>query len=65
MDDFRVITERGIRRPLRFNPTELTWHVEGADQVFVSFFAPKGSFATAVLRELMKTEAAPVADIED
>ncbi|MCU0520707.1 MAG: tRNA pseudouridine(13) synthase TruD [Anaerolineae bacterium] len=65
LDDFRVIKERGLRRPLRFNPTGLTWHIEGADQVLVSFFAPKGSFATAVLRELMKTDAVPVADLED
>ena len=64
-DDFRVIKERGVRRPLRFYPEGLTWHVEGADQVHVSFLAPKGSFATAVLRELMKTDAAPVADLDD
>ena len=65
LDDFRVINERGLRRPLRFNPAGLTWQVEGAGQVRLSFFAPKGSFATVVLRELMKTDAAPVADLDD
>lgn len=55
LDDFRSVKARGVRRPLRFNPENLTWAVEG-DTLTVSFFAPKGSFATLVLRELMKTE---------
>ncbi|MBN1248171.1 MAG: tRNA pseudouridine(13) synthase TruD, partial [Anaerolineae bacterium] len=58
LDDFRVIKERGVRRPLRFNPVGLACHIEGGTQAVVSFFAPKGSFATAALRELMKAEAA-------
>lgn len=64
-DDFRVIKERGVRRPLRFNPVGLSCHIEDTNQAVVGFFAPKGSFATAVLRELMKTEVAPGADLED
>ena len=55
LEDFRASKEHGVRRPLRFNPEGLTWRVEDRDQLVVSFFSPKGSFATMLLRELMKT----------
>ncbi len=55
LEDFRASREHGVRRPLRFNPEGLTWQVENQDQLVVSFFSPKGSFATMLLRELMKT----------
>ncbi len=44
---------RGDRRLIRFPLTE--WDVEEAPEgLWVSFFLPKGAYATAVLRELMK-----------
>jgi tRNA pseudouridine13 synthase len=54
LSDFRAIGERGLRRPLRFNPEGLTWNVEHQNNLCISFFAPKGSFATMLLSELMK-----------
>ncbi len=54
LNDFRAIRERGVRRPLRYNAEGLTWRVEHQSVLWVSFFAPKGSFATVLLRELMK-----------
>ncbi len=46
---------RGDRRLTRIFPTET--HVEAHDDGYsVSFVLPKGSFATSVLRELMKTD---------
>jgi tRNA pseudouridine13 synthase len=56
LDDFRAIRERGLRRPLRYNPEGLTWKAEGGNALSLSFFAPKGSFATILLRELMKDD---------
>ena len=55
LEDFRAVKADGVRRPLRFNPEGLTWEVEEGNTLLVSFFAPKGSFATMFLRELMKT----------
>jgi tRNA pseudouridine13 synthase len=45
----------GDRRAIRFplEESSLEWTPEG---YWVSFFLPKGAFATAVLRELMKTD---------
>lgn len=63
--DFRPIKESGVRRPLRYRPVGLTCYAEGPSQLVVSFFAPKGSFATALLGELMKTEAVSHIDLED
>jgi tRNA pseudouridine13 synthase len=54
-EDFRAVKAQGVRRPMRYNPEGLTWEMDGDDQLVVSFFAPKGSFATMLLRELMKT----------
>ncbi|WP_297852477.1 tRNA pseudouridine(13) synthase TruD [Meiothermus sp.] len=46
-------SRRGDRRLLRFPLTE--WGVEEAPEgLWVSFFLPKGAYATAVLREVMK-----------
>jgi tRNA pseudouridine13 synthase len=55
LDDFRAVKAEGVRRPLRFNPEDLTWEIENDSNLIVSFFAPKGAFATLFLRELMKT----------
>ena len=65
LEDFRAVKEQGVRRPLRFNPVGLTWQAEAGNQFTVSFFAPKGSFATMVLRELMKVEDVPDVALDD
>ncbi len=56
-DDFRSAKARGLRRPLRYNPGGLTWELEAERVLLVRYFAPKGSFATLLLRELMKAGA--------
>ncbi|HLU46906.1 MAG TPA: tRNA pseudouridine(13) synthase TruD [Planctomycetota bacterium] len=48
----------GERRPLRVPVSELEWRLEGQDLV-LSFFLPKGSYATSLLRELMKNDEIP------
>jgi tRNA pseudouridine13 synthase len=55
LEDFRAVKARGLRRPIRYNPEGVEWVVEDDRTLSVSFFAPKGSFATVLLRELMKT----------
>lgn len=55
-DDFRAFKAKGSRRPLRYYPDGLDWQMEAADVLAVSFFAPKGAYATMLLRELMKAE---------
>ena len=57
LESFRATKSKGSRRHLRYRPEGLTWQVEG-DALVLSFFAPKGSFATMLLRELLKTEVA-------
>ncbi|MCS7193865.1 MAG: tRNA pseudouridine(13) synthase TruD [Meiothermus sp.] len=53
---------RGDRRPIRLPLTE--WDVEAVPEgVWVSFFLPKGAYATAVLREVMKRD--PEARLEE
>ncbi len=70
LEDFRAVRARGLRRPLRYNPESLAWDVnpdadsKEGDMLTVHFFAPKGSFATMLLRELMKTDAAWAEDEE-
>lgn len=54
--DFRPFQAKGSRRPLRYYPDGLTWQMEDPDVLTLSFFAPKGAYATLLLRELMKTE---------
>ncbi len=54
-EDFRRVKAKGSRRPLRYRPVGLTWTMEDATTLRLTFFAPKGSFATMLLREVMKT----------
>ena len=54
--DFRRIKASGTRRHLRYRAEELSWQMEG-EALVVSFTAPKGSYATMLLRELMKDES--------
>ncbi|HOT92004.1 MAG TPA: tRNA pseudouridine(13) synthase TruD [Anaerolineae bacterium] len=61
--DFRPFQAKGSRRPLRYYPEGLSWQMEGADTLTLSFFAPKGAYATSLLRELMKTEV--TLEVED
>jgi len=56
LDDFRPARAKGTRRPLRYQPEGLTWHMEDATTLVISYFAPKGAFATMLLRELMKND---------
>ena len=55
-EDFRPVKAKGSRRPLRYDPEGLSWQMEDAVTLLVSFFAPKGSYATMLLRELMKAD---------
>jgi len=61
LEDFRPVKAKGSRRALRYRPADLDWHVED-DALVVTFFAPKGAYATLFLRELMKSDAAEDAD---
>lgn len=54
LEDFRSVRARGLRRPLRYNPEGLSWEMEDKRTLLVHFFAPKGSYATMLLDELMK-----------
>ncbi|WP_117237209.1 tRNA pseudouridine(13) synthase TruD [Thermus sediminis] len=52
-EEFRA--RRGARRPIRVPLSE--WRVEEAPKgLWLSFFLPKGSYATSLLREVMKQE---------
>ncbi len=52
-EEFRA--RRGARRPIRVPLTE--WSVEETPEgLWLSFFLPKGSYATSLLREVMKKE---------
>lgn len=69
LDAFRLpggLTMEGERRPLRVPLHDVELHHEGAD-LLLGFRLPKGSFATAVLHEVMKVENVPteVMDIQD
>ena len=58
LDDFRLgsgISMPGERRPLRIPISSIAASQQG-DQLTLSFSLPKGSFATTVLREVMKTD---------
>jgi tRNA pseudouridine13 synthase len=65
-DQFRVAGRhkiKGSRRPMRVQPMDV--QVEGGVDatgayVTVSFVLPAGSFATSVLREVMKNDAVPI-----
>jgi tRNA pseudouridine13 synthase len=54
LETFRPFKAKGSRRPLRYCPDGLSWRMETDDMLNVSFFAPKGAYATMLLRELMK-----------
>jgi tRNA pseudouridine13 synthase len=47
---FKVEMER---RALRVNVPDLAWHFQDSDTLIVTFSLPAGSFATAVLREIL------------
>lgn len=49
---------RGARRPLRVPVADASIAAEGADAVLLRFTLPPGSFATVLLRELMKNDTA-------
>lgn len=67
-EDFRVagrLKVKGARRPLRIKPTDPA--IEGGvDEhgpfVLLAFTLPAGSFATVLLREIMRTDAATEAE---
>ncbi|WP_243094806.1 tRNA pseudouridine(13) synthase TruD [Thermus thalpophilus] len=52
-EDFRA--RRGARRPIRVPLAEWSL-VESPEGLWLSFFLPKGSYATSLLREVMKVE---------
>ena len=59
LEDFRIgsgISMPGERRPLRIPISAIATSQQG-DQLTLSFALPKGSFATTVLREVMKPDA--------
>jgi tRNA pseudouridine13 synthase len=60
------LTMDGERRPLRVPLTEVATASDG-DDLLLAFRLPKGSFATAVLHEVMKNSAAPaeLVDVAD
>jgi len=63
LEAFRLsggLTMDGERRPLRVPLAEVTTAADG-DDLLLAFRLPRGSFATAVLHEVMKTAAAPAA----
>ena len=53
LESFRPARLKGTRRILRWHPDELAWEIIGDDLV-LEFTAPKGAFATALLREIRK-----------
>jgi tRNA pseudouridine13 synthase len=57
---------KGERRPLRVQPTDLDL-AAGVDEhgphITVAFTLPAGSFATVLLRELMKVDETPAKDV--
>ncbi|MHC4861861.1 MAG: tRNA pseudouridine(13) synthase TruD, partial [Planctomycetota bacterium] len=57
-EDFRLPGMRfnGERRPLRVPIEEPRVRPEGDDAILVSFSLPRGSYATTVLREVMKED---------
>lgn len=55
LEDFRPAKLKGSRRVVRYLPEDLAWHLE-AQTLVVTFCAPKGAFATMLLRELMKSD---------
>ena len=64
LDDFARVRVEGTRRLGRLLVSDLrvVAHAEG---ILVSFFLPKGAFATTVLREVMKTDIAGYAALDE
>jgi tRNA pseudouridine13 synthase len=54
----------GGRRPFRVRVEDLKVQFEGND-LFLEFYLPKGSYATVLLREVMKNEVVPDGFYED
>lgn len=54
----------GGRRPYRVRIEDLEWRIEGRD-LYLQLFLPKGSYATSLLRELMKNDTVPPGFYED
>jgi tRNA pseudouridine13 synthase len=55
LESFRAVKAKGSRRLLRYKPDDLVWFQDGDDTLRVEFNAPKGSYATILLDEVMKT----------
>ncbi|MFQ5340305.1 MAG: tRNA pseudouridine(13) synthase TruD [Anaerolineae bacterium] len=53
LESFRPARLKGTRRVLRWHPDDLTWELIG-DDLILEFTAPKGAYATALLREVRK-----------
>ena len=53
----------GGRRPFRVRAEDVEWRLDGTD-LHLRFFLPKGSYATTLLRELMKNDEVPSAFYE-
>ncbi|MFQ5594898.1 MAG: tRNA pseudouridine(13) synthase TruD [Anaerolineae bacterium] len=53
LKSFRPARLKGTRRILRWHPDDLAWELI-ADDLILQFTAPKGAFATALLREIRK-----------
>jgi tRNA pseudouridine13 synthase len=64
-EEFRSVRAKGTRRPLRYYPDGLSYQMEDEQTLVVSFFAPKGAYATLLLRELMKADVDLGEDDED
>ncbi len=54
LEAFRPARLKGTRRFLRWPPDDLTWEIDVHDLI-LEFSAPKGAYATALLREIRKT----------
>ena len=56
MEDFKKVKMKGYRKPLFFPIWDTKYTVLDDKTVEIEFTAPKGCFATAVLREIMKLD---------
>ncbi len=64
LESFRPAGLKGTRRALRWRPDDLAWNMVGGDLV-LEFSAPKGAYATALLREIQKSETEIDIGIDD
>ncbi len=66
--DFHQLLPRlkleGGRRPFRVRVEDLSWRLDQAD-LCLEFFLPKGSYATTLLREIMKNDVVPAGFYEE